>query len=123
VAYAIAKMIQNPASIGQTYELAGPSVMTSKEVIEFVFQQIRRPPEVVDLPQSFLYALAAGMEMLPAPVITRDKLNLDSEDCVLGANSDVLTFEDLDMTPSGMEHISIRFLHQYRMGGHFLETA
>ena len=49
--------------------------------------------------------------------------DLDSQDIVIADDSKALKFEDLGITPSGMEHISIRFLHQYRMGGHFLETS
>lgn len=123
VANAIHAMIQNPEAIGQTYELAGPDVMSTKEVVEFVFQQIRRPPVVLDLPPLFLHGLAKLSELTPNPSLTTDKLRLDSQDIVLDPTSSARTFEDLGMKPSGMEHISIRFLHQYRMGGHFLETA
>ena len=150
VANAIHAMVQNPDAINQTYELAGPDVMSTcvcvclcvcstclcttltqilkhptgtKEVVEFVFQQIRRPPEVVDLPPLFLHGLATLMEFGPSPKMTRDKLKLDSQDIILRSDSNAATFEDLGITPSGMEHISIRFLHQYRLGGHFLETS
>lgn len=123
VAEAIVKTIQNPDAINQTYELAGPSVMTTKEVVEFVFQQIKRPPVVLDLPPLFLQALAFGMELGPKPTLTRDKIALDLQDIVLNSDSSAATFEDLGIKPSGMEHVSIRFLHQYRMGGHFLETS
>ena len=123
VANAIHAMVQNPDAIDQTYELAGPDVMSTKEVVEFVFQQIRRPPEVVDLPPLFLHGLATLMEFGPSPKMTRDKLKLDSQDIILRSDSNAATFEDLGITPSGMEHISIRFLHQYRLGGHFLETS
>jgi len=123
VAAAIVKTIQNTDSINQTYDLAGPSVMSTKEVVEFVFQQIRRPPVVVDLPPLFLQGLAFAMEMGPNPTMTRDKIKLDSADIILRSDSGNATFEDLGIEPSGMENISIRFLHQYRMGGHFLETS
>lgn len=123
VANAIHAMVQNPDAIDQTYELAGPEVLSTKEVVEFVFQQIRRPPVVVDLPPLFLHGLATMMEFGPYPKLTRDKLLLDAQDIVIKPDSTALGFADLGITPSNMEHISIRFLHQYRMGGHFLETS
>eukprot|EP00941_MAST-03F_sp_MAST-3F-sp1_P000267 g267.t1 len=129
VATAIDKMVRNPSVVGKTVDLAGPEVLTQRDCAEFVFQTIKRPPTVVDLPDAILYASAAVAEMLPNPVNTRDKVLLDCEDITLESNGGKshLRWEDLGMDTkkdiTKMKDVSIRFLHQYRLGGHFIETA
>jgi len=129
VANAIGRMVRNPSAVGKTYDLAGPEVLTAKECVEFVFQTIRRPPTVVDLPTPVLMASAMAAEMLPNPLATRDKLLLDMQDITLETNGgaghlgwDALGM-DIEEDVCAMRDVSIRFLHQYRMGGHFIETA
>eukprot|EP00501_MAST-03F_sp_TOSAG23-6_P002643 GSMAST32.ASY1.ANO1.2786.1 assembled CDS len=128
VADAIEKMVRNPNVVGKTFDLAGPDVLTAKECVEFVFRTIKRPPTVVDLPNAVLMASAFVAELLPNPVTTRDKLILDMENITIADCGDRqhLDWSDLGMDVSKdvtkMRDVSIRFLHQYRMGGHFIEV-
>jgi uncharacterized protein YbjT (DUF2867 family) len=129
VATAIGLMVRNQAAVGRTFDLAGPEVLTAKECVEFVFQTIKRPPTVVDLPNPVLMASAMAAEMLPNPLTTRDKMLLDMQDITLEScgGHDHLGWSALGMDVgkdvTAMRDVSIRFLHQYRMGGHFIETA
>ena len=45
------------------------------------------------------------------------------EDNFLIPDGECQTFEDLNIVPAEMEKTAFRFLHQYRMDSHFLETA
>lgn len=39
-------MLHMPETVGKTFELGGPHVYTTKEIIEMVFNKINRVPEV-----------------------------------------------------------------------------
>jgi NADH dehydrogenase (ubiquinone) 1 alpha subcomplex subunit 9 len=133
VARAIKLMVQNPAAIDATYELAGPRLYSSKDVCEAVFRTIRHQSEVVDLPLPVIQAIAKVIEVTPIvkrrgargePEMTPDMItNRWVEDNFLIPDGECQTFEDLNIVPAEMEKTAFRFLHQYRMDSHFLETA
>lgn len=66
-------------------------------------------------------ATAAGrvIQELISPVLTADMVNQMLEDNVLKKKEDVLTLEDLKITPSSMDRYAFDYLHRFRRGGHF----
>ena len=74
-------------------------------------------------------AVLAGrfVQELIAPMWTEDMVHQLLEDNILkataeeegGGGSSVLTFADLDMTPSRMDRHAFDYLHRFRKGGHF----
>ena len=132
VAKAIKLMVQNPAAIDATFELAGPRLYSSKDVCEAVFRIIRHQTEVVDLPLPVIEAIAKVIEFTPLlrhrgaqgmPEMTPDIItNRWVEDNFLIPDGECQTFEDLNIVPAEMEKVAFRFLHQYRMDSHFLEV-
>jgi len=79
VARAIVTCLQNPVTIGQTYELCGPDVMTLSELVHRAGQWAGvnhghgRP--VVGLPMWMGWLQAAAMELAPGePLMSRDNL-------------------------------------------------
>jgi uncharacterized protein YbjT (DUF2867 family) len=69
VGRAIGNIVRDPKSIGATYRLAGPDVFTRKEITEFVFNVIRRPPTVVDLPTPLIQLVGKVVEQFPGPYV------------------------------------------------------
>ena len=74
VAEAVSQVAQSAETLGETYNLAGPDVMTMKEVTEFVFHVMGRNPGVVDLPTTMLRGLGRLVEQFPGPYFTHDKV-------------------------------------------------
>ena len=79
VARAVVTCLQQPGTIGQTYELCGPDVMTLGELVHAAGQWAcvnhGRGRPVVGLPLWMGWLQAWGMEMLPGePLMSRDNL-------------------------------------------------
>ncbi|MEY3611464.1 MAG: hypothetical protein RJB14_1186, partial [Pseudomonadota bacterium] len=79
VARAVAVCLQKPDTIGQTYEICGPDVMTLGELVQRAGQwagvnQCRGRP-VIGLPMWVGWLQAAAMELAPGePLMSRDNL-------------------------------------------------
>lgn len=115
-------ILEEDDGVGETLNLAGKKVYTSKELIEFVFRTIHRPPEVLDLPFSVMKGMAFGLEQLPYPMLTVDELYRASENVMLPPNTEN-GLDLLGIEQQALEDTSVRFLHQFRFGGHFMEYA
>lgn len=77
VAQAIVRCLQDPATIGQTYECAGPRVYTLAELVRLAGRAAGHERSVLPLPGWAARAQAALMEALPGePLMSRD--NVDS---------------------------------------------
>ena len=79
VARAVVTCLQQPATLGQTYELCGPAVMTLGELVHAAGQWAGvnhgRGRPVVGLPLWLGWLQALAMEMLPGePLMSRDNL-------------------------------------------------
>ena len=77
VARAIANSLDNEATFGKVYELAGPRIYTLRELVTFAAQAAGHPRPVLALPDTLARLQARVMELLPGPtLLSRD--NLDS---------------------------------------------
>jgi len=76
VARAVLNALDNRASFGKTYELAGPKVYTLRQLAEYAGQVSGHPRPVIGLPDWLAYLQAWCMEWLPGAPLSRD--NLDS---------------------------------------------
>ena len=77
VAAAIVRCLGDDATIGQTYECAGPQVFTLAQLVEAAGRWSGHARPVVGLPSALGRLQALAMELLPgAPLMSRD--NLDS---------------------------------------------
>lgn len=75
VAAAIVKCLDDDATIGQTYELAGPQVFTLKQLVQLAGRCAGHVRPVIGLPDALGQLQALVMEMLPgAPLMSRDNL-------------------------------------------------
>lgn len=81
VAEAFARALAHPHSIGHTYELFGPRVISLREIVEWTAALIGKRRWVIGLPDALGYLQAMVGEWLPGKPISRDNfrsLLLDS---------------------------------------------
>ena len=77
VAIAIVRCLDQPSSIGQSFECAGPDVLTLKQIVEQVGRWSGHERPVFGLPEAAARAQAFLMELVPGtPLMSRD--NIDS---------------------------------------------
>lgn len=74
VAEVVWRCLGDPASSGQTFELAGPAVYTLRQLVEYVSALAGRPRPVLPLPEGLAMLQAALMELAPTPLMSRDNV-------------------------------------------------
>jgi uncharacterized protein YbjT (DUF2867 family) len=72
VARALHYALEEPEAHGQSYELCGPRVYTTKQLVEFVCAVTRRPRLVIGLSPRMSYFQAWMLEHLPGKLMSRD---------------------------------------------------
>ena len=74
VADVVARCLEDESSVGKTWELAGPTVYTLRQLVEYVgdLTGCRRP--VIPLPEGLAMLQAGMLEMLPGPLMSRDNV-------------------------------------------------
>ena len=94
VGQALARIVTDPASAGQTYELGGPGAFSFKELLEKVLAETGKRRLLLPMPPPAASLLALGFDMITAmglsglipPAITRDQvLLLKTDNVVSGA--------------------------------------
>ena len=109
VASAILRCLDNTASIGQTYECAGPRVYTLKELVELAGRLSGHARPVVALPDGLARLQAAAMELLPGePLMSRD--NIASMRVPNVASAQWPGLAALGITPAALESIAPTYL-------------
>jgi NADH dehydrogenase len=103
VAKAITRILADRATAGRTYELAGPSVYTLRELVNFVQRLVVRPPWVVAVPFAAAEVLAQLSELLPSPPLTTGQVDLLKADNV--ASGTLPGFRELGIEPKSVEEI------------------
>jgi len=77
VAAAVVKILADDSTVGQSYELAGPEVMTLEEIERRTLQAIGARRIFIPFPMPLLRTVVWLMEkLLPAPPVTRNLLEL-----------------------------------------------
>ena len=103
VAEACVRVLADPSTQGNLYELGGPRVYTYKALLRLVLKQAGKRRLVVPFPFFLWDILAALMAVLPNPPLTRDQVTLMKGDNVVDGKA--LTLEDLGIAPASVEEI------------------
>src|SRR5262245_832395 len=99
VAAAFAQAVDDPNTVGKSYDLCGPRPMTILEILDVVMRTTGKRRPKIHLPVPFMMIQAALFEkFLPKPPVTREQLVMLREDCICGANSSADAFQ-LKMLP------------------------
>ncbi len=117
VADAVMAALTRPDAAGKTYELAGPKVMTFREILGWILAQIRRHRPLVAMPD----AAARLMAHIPFSGLTSDQLLMLQRDNV--ASPDMPGLAALGITPTPIDLIVPGYLARFRRGGMQVETA
>jgi NADH dehydrogenase len=117
VAAAIAKVVENDFTIGQTYELAGPEVLSFRALMEKMLAEIRRNRLLVTLPFALARLQAKFLELVPGKPLTQDQVELLKHDVVAGSSLPGLAA--LGLQPTALDQILPTYLDRFRKGGRF----
>lgn len=114
VAEAAVAAATNPERFGgRTYELAGPRVMTMREIMAYVREEILCRKELITVPDVAARLLAA----LPGTGLTADQLLMLQKDNVPAA--DAAGLESFGITPKPVEAVAPAYLVRFRPKGRF----
>jgi len=87
VAEAFRRALNDPATIGQTYELCGPQVMTLEELVRTTAAVAGLPCRIIRLPDFIAFAQAVLMNLLPGKPFSVDNYRSLSVDSVCRGDS------------------------------------
>ena len=105
---------------GKTYELAGPEVLTMRELNAEVAGMAGKDPELVDMPD-FMASALASLGFLPGAPLTRDQWLMLQKDNV--ASGKQPGFKAFGIVPAPMSAAAPEWLSRYRKGGRFAPHA
>ena len=114
VAQAICVCLDSPQCRGETFELGGPDVRSFKELMELLLAQTGRRRFLAPVPFRLALMVAAFVELLPKPYLTRDQVNLLRRNNVVGRKA--RTFTALGITPTSMEIVLHTYLTRFCSG-------
>jgi len=122
VAKAIARVAAAPEAAGQTYELAGPAVLSFRELMELMLAEIGKRRFLAPVPwpaAALLGALGDMAGAVIAPPITADQVILLKTDNVASGAWPGLA--ELGITPTTLESVLPSYLYRYRKGGQYAD--
>jgi uncharacterized protein YbjT (DUF2867 family) len=103
VAEAVAKILTDPGSVGQTYELAGPGVHTLRELVSMTVRYMGKRRLLVSIPFAVAEIQARLFELLPNPPLTTGQVDLLKADNV--ASGALPGLQDLKIRPKTVEEV------------------
>jgi uncharacterized protein YbjT (DUF2867 family) len=114
VADAIMAALTREDALGRTYELGGPKVYSFRELLEWMLRVLHRRRALVSLPFGLAKLQARFLELLPAPPLTRDQVELLKRDNVVAP--DALTLADLGLAATPLEVVVPGYLRPFARG-------
>ena len=116
VAEVVWRCLTEPAAAtGRTFELAGPTVYTLRQLVEYVSELVGRPRPIIALPEGLAMLQARLMELAPSPVMSRDNVRSMRVDNV--ADGPPLPF---GLTPTSLEAVAPTYLGGSSLRARFL---
>jgi NADH dehydrogenase len=111
VAEAMVRALGQPHTVGKTYELGGPDILTFRAMMDVMLRVIKRKRGYINIPVSVANLQAVLLEFLPSPPLTRDQVKLVKTDNFLHANA--RGFNELGITPTNLEIILPTYLGRF----------
>ena len=109
VARAVVHCLQQPATIGQTYELAGPRAYPLRELVQIAGRLSGHPRPVIGLPLACGYLQALALQLMPGePLMSIDNLASLKVDNV--ASGQLPGLHELGIAPAPLEPTAARYL-------------
>ena len=115
VAEAIARVLAERGSAGQTYELAGPGAYTLRELVGFVLRLVGKRRLLVPVPFAVAEVQARLFELLPSPPLTTSQVDLLRRDNL--ASGDLPGLRELGIRAKAIEDIVPTYVGRARALG------
>jgi NADH dehydrogenase len=115
VAEAIARVLAERGSAGQTYELAGPGAYTLRELVGFVLRLVDKRRLLVPVPFAVAEVQARLFELLPSPPLTTSQVDLLRMDNL--ASGDLPGLRELGIRAKAIEDIVPTYVGRARARG------
>src|SRR6476620_11442178 len=103
VAEAIGRTMQRAETPSTIFEFGGPRVYTYEEFLRAVAHQAGLAPRLIPIPLAVWHALGWASEMLPSPLLTRNRVELMQIDTV--SSPEMPGFGELGISPHSVETI------------------
>lgn len=111
VATSIALVLNDARLAGKVYELGGPRRYSMKEIMELVMAATGLTRHLVPVPFGLGMLQATFLQMLPAPLLTKDQMRLMKVDNVVRGGKPGLA--ELGITPTSAEAILPIYMKRY----------
>jgi len=115
VAEAIARVLAERGSAGQTYELAGPGAYTLRELVGFVLRLLGKRRLLVPVPFAVAEMQARLFEFLPSPPLTTSQVDLLRRDNL--ASGELPGLSELGIRAKAIEDIVPTYVGRARARG------
>jgi uncharacterized protein YbjT (DUF2867 family) len=103
VAEAIVSILTDPATVGRTYELAGPGVYTLRELVRMTLHLMSKRRILIPVPFAVAEIQARLFELLPHPPLTTGQVDLLKADNV--ASGTLPGLQELKIQPKAVEEV------------------
>ncbi len=118
---AISKAALDPQQFGRhSYDIAGPGVMTMRELNARIAQLAGQSPELIEVPD-FVAAVMAKLGFLPGAPLSRDQWIMLQRDNV--AADDASGLEAFGIVPTPLDTVAGDWLGRFVKGGRFAPRA
>jgi uncharacterized protein YbjT (DUF2867 family) len=114
VAEAIAGMLTDPGTVGQTYELAGPGVYTLRELVSLTLRLLGKRRLLIPVPFAVAEIQARLFELLPNPPLTTSQVDLLKADNV--ASGSLPGLQELRIQPKTVEEVIPTYINSQASG-------
>jgi len=122
VGRALARVVADEASAGQTFELAGPGIFTFRELMEKMLAETGQRRLLLPVPWPVARALGRiadlGAALIPPPVTADQVESLRVDNVVSGQHPGLA---ELGITPTTLEAVLPTYLYRYRKGGQYAD--
>ena len=105
LAQAFVNALDEPRTFGKTYAIAGPTVYTLKELVQYAGKVSGHVRPVISLPDSLAYLQAFLLELAPVELLSRDNLDSTKVDSTVPGPGLAETAPELGVHPAAMETI------------------
>ena len=116
VAEAVANILTDPGTIGQTYELAGPGVYTLRELVTMTLHLMRKRRLLIPVPFAVTEIQARLFELLPNPPLTTGQVDLLKADNL--ASGTLPGLQELKIQPKTVEEVVPTYIGTRAPGPH-----
>ena len=114
VAEAVWQCLTREDAAGQTFQLAGPTVYTLRQLVEYVSALVGKPRPIYPLSEKLAMMQARMMELAPQPLMSRDNVRSMKVDNVATGSP-----QPFGMIPTALETVAPAWLGQAAPRAHY----